>query len=83
MDCCPSADFKFLPNGIEVHQHNNQADAETYQFFPFRAIQSISYNHSRPDGGTITILIADIPYRYHFPCSHSGKEVYQQALALI
>ena len=83
MNCCPSADFNILPNGIEAKERNVQSDTTTSQFFPFSRIVSISYSHSREDGGMITIFTKTIPYRYHFPCSDSGKEIYGLLVAAL
>jgi len=86
MNCCPCADFHFLPSGVETHEKNNQADSVTLQFFPFKAIQSVRYSYSRDDGGTLSLWIlangspgaGGISYRYHFPCSDYGRQVYQK-----
>jgi hypothetical protein len=47
MNCCASADFVFLENGLRVSEKNIQADGYTLQFFPYRAIQSVRYSYTR------------------------------------
>ena len=82
MNCCPSADFTFLPKGVEVVERNTQADSKLLQFFSFTAIESVSYNYSRSDGGLIMLWIkhAKTPYRYTFPCTEEGKAIYKQII---
>ena len=74
MDCCPSADFTFFPTGVEVVEKNIQADAKTHQFFSFKAIKSVTYNHTKYDGGLITIYAFAVS-RYTFPCSEAGLSI--------
>jgi hypothetical protein len=83
MNCCPSADFKILANGIEAKEYNIQADAHTLQFFPFSNIISITYNHSRDEGGLLSITTKKTAYYYHFPCSTGGRQVYDQLIAAL
>jgi hypothetical protein len=85
MNCCPSADFTFLPNGIQVSERNIQADEKTQQFFPFKNIQAVRYSYSRSDGGTITISVgpANTSYRYTYPCSEAGRVAYDKIVANI
>jgi hypothetical protein len=82
MNCCPSADFIFLTNGIETREKNIQADEHTNVFIAFKAIDTITYTHSR-EGGLISIWVKKICYRYTFPCSESGREIYQAILKLL
>ena len=92
MNCCPSADFVYLDNGIQVTETSVQAEVYTLQFFPYRAIQSVRYNYTRGErGGTLTLWIltggsgpgpgAGLSYRYCFPCGEKGKDVFQQILS--
>ena len=85
MNCCPSADFSFLTNGIQICEQNIQADERTQQFFPYKAIQSVRYSYSRIDGGIITLSIgpANTSYRYSFPCSDAGRNTYDQIITNI
>ena len=77
MDCCPSADFTFFLTGVEVVEKNIQADAKTHQFFSFKAIKSVTYNHTKHEGGLITIYAFAIS-RYTFPCSEAGLIIYRK-----
>jgi hypothetical protein len=91
MNCCPSADIDILPNGIKVREKIIQADGHTLQFFPYRAIQSIRYNHTRGEGGILTLWIlgtggpgaGGLSYRYSFPCTDSGQKVFEEILAIL
>ena len=90
MNCCPSADIDILPNGIKVREKLIQADGHTLQFFPFRTIQSVRYNHTRGEGGILTLWIlahglsaAGLSYRYSFPCTDSGQKVFEDILAAL
>jgi hypothetical protein len=91
MNCCPSADIEILPNGLRVREKLLQADGQTLQFFPYRAIQSVRYNHTRGEGGILALWIlghgtpgaGGLSYRYSFPCGDSGKEVFEQILAAL
>ena len=91
MNCCPSADVEILANGIRVRETLVQADGRTEQFFPFRAIQSVRYNHLRGEGGVLSLWIlghgtpgaGGLSYRYSFPCTDSGKTVFEQILAAL
>lgn len=89
MNCCPSADFVFLDNGLQVSEKQIQADGYTLQFFPYRAIQSVRYTYTRGErGGTLSLWImatgspgaGGISYRYCFPCGESGKEKFEELL---
>lgn len=91
MNCCPSADIDILPNGIKVREKLIQADARTEQFFPYRAIQSVRYNHGRSEGGILALWIlgagtpgaGGLSYRYSFPCSDSGQRIFDQIMAAL
>jgi hypothetical protein len=92
MNCCPSADFEFLPNGLRVTEKELQADGYTLQFFPYRAIQTVRYSYTRGDrGGTISLWVqangtpgaGGLSYRYLFPCGETGKTMFEQLLALL
>jgi hypothetical protein len=82
MNCCPSADFTFLTNGIETREKNIQADENTHVFIAFKAIDTINYTYSKEEGGLITIWVKKICYRYTFPCS-SGKDIYDAIIRLL
>lgn len=82
MNCCPSADFTFLATGIETREKNIQADEHTSVFIAFRAIDTINYTHSK-EGGLISIWVKKICYRYTFPCSTSGQEIYEAIIKLL
>ncbi len=86
MNCCPSANIEILANGIRVQETLLQADGNVVQFFPFRAIQSVRYNHVRGEGGILALWILGqgaqgLSYRYSFPCTDSGKAVFEQIIA--
>ena len=91
MNCCPSADIEILGNGIRVREKMVQADGHTQQFFPYRAIQSVRYNHTRTEGGILALWIlgngtpgaGGLSYRYSFPCTDSGQRVFEQILAAL
>jgi hypothetical protein len=91
MNCCPSADIEILANGIHVREKLVQTDGHTQQFFPFRAIQSVRYNHTRGEGGILTLWIlghgtpgaGGLSYRYSFPCTDSGQRIFEQILAAL
>jgi len=91
MNCCPSADIEILGNGIRVREKMVQADGYTQQFFPYRAIQSVRYNHTRTEGGVLALWIlghgtpgaGGLSYRYSFPCTDSGQRVFEQILAAL
>ena len=83
MDCCPSADFTFMSTGIETCEKNIQADEYTHRFISFKAIENISYTHSRQDGGMIAIWVNKKCFRYTFPCSTGGKEVYDNIVKFL
>jgi hypothetical protein len=91
MNCCPSADIEILGNGIRVREKMVQADGYTQQFFPYRAIQSVRYNHTRTEGGILALWIlahgtpgaGGLSYRYSFPCTDSGLRVFEQILAAL
>ena len=91
MNCCPQADFTFLSNGLQVRERNIQSDTSIHQFFPYRAIQTVRYSHSRDDGGTISIWVlatgspgaGGISYRYLFPCTEAGRVAYDKLIAAI
>jgi hypothetical protein len=80
MNCCPSADFTFLPNGIETLSKNIQADEHESVFIAFKAIDSINYTYNREEGGHLAIWVKKQCYRYTFPCSESGREIYKAIL---
>jgi hypothetical protein len=91
MNCCPSADIDVLSNGIQVREKLVQTDGHTIQFFPFRAIQSVRYNHTRGEGGILALWIlaqgtpgaGGLSYRYSFPCNESGKDVFDKIIAAL
>jgi hypothetical protein len=91
MNCCPSADIDILPNGIKVREKLVQTDGHTLQFFPYRAIQSVRYNHTRTEGGILALWIlghgtpgaGGLSYRYSFPCTDSGQRVFEQIMAAL
>jgi hypothetical protein len=89
MNCCPSADIDILTNGIKVREKLVQTDGYTQQFFPYRAIQSVRYNHTRGEGGILALWIlgtggtGGLSYRYSFPCGDSGQQVFDQILAAL
>jgi hypothetical protein len=91
MNCCPSAEIEVLAQGIKVREKQVQADADILQFFPFRAIQSIRYTHTRHEGGILSLWIlghgtpgaGGLSYRYSFPCTDSGKAVFEQIVAAL
>jgi hypothetical protein len=85
---CP-ADFAFLENGLVVTERLLQSDGQTIQFFPYRAIQTVRYNHSRGERSTISIWIlgngspgaGGISYRYSFPCE-TGKNIFEKLISM-
>lgn len=83
MNCCPSADFTFMVRGFETCEKNIQADEYTHRFIPFSAIENITYTHSRQDGGMIAIWVNKQCFRYTFPCSTGGKEVYDNIVKFL
>ena len=80
MNCCPEADFEFLPNGMNTHSRNIQADGFTKQFFPFRMITNVSYTYTRTEGGSLTLRMDNKSYIYSFPCDDSGSSVYKKIM---
>ena len=80
MNCCPSADFTFLPNGIEALSKNIQADENKSVFIAFKSIDSINYTYNREEGGYLAIWVKNQCYRYSFPCSEYGREIYKTIL---
>jgi hypothetical protein len=86
MNCCPSADVDLLANGIRVRETLLQADGRTVQFFPYRAIQSVRYVHTRGEGGILALWIsgtAGLSYRYSFPCGDSGQKIFEEIMAAL
>jgi hypothetical protein len=90
MNCCPSADIEILGNGIRVCEKMVQADGHTLQFFPYRAIQSVRYNHTRGEGGILAFWIlghgggaGGLSYRYSFPCNEAGKDIFEKIIAAL
>jgi hypothetical protein len=88
MNCCPSADIDILTNGLRVREKHLQSNGYVHQFFPFRAIQSVRYSHTQTEGGNLTLWILGngspgLSYRYSFPCTDSGKAVFDQIIAAL
>jgi len=96
MNHCPTAHITFLDNGLHVSEKNNQADTNSVQFFPYRAVQSVRYTaenggQGRGQGGTLTIWIAangtpgagGLSYRYHYPCGDSGRKTFDDIIGRI
>jgi hypothetical protein len=77
MNCCPSADFIFLQNGLDIHERNIQADGVIRQFLPYKKITNLRYSYTRGDGGILTLCEK---YIYTFPCNDSGLKIYTQVL---
>jgi hypothetical protein len=88
MNCCPNADITILEKGLLASERNLQAEGHTLQFFPFRAIQTIRYTHTRGDGGTLSIWVlangspgaGGLAYKYHFPCGDTGKRLFEDIM---
>ncbi|NBO71080.1 MAG: hypothetical protein EBU66_12960 [Bacteroidetes bacterium] len=80
MNCCPSATFLFLKNGVDIQEQNIQADGVIRQFLPYKNIVSVRYNYTRGDGATLTISAGKQTYIYVFPCNDSGLVVYKTFL---
>jgi hypothetical protein len=80
MNCCPSATFHFLTNGVDIHEQNIQAEGVIRQFLPYKAIANVRYNYTRGDGATLTVSADKKTYIYLFPCNDSGLVVYNKFL---
>lgn len=88
-NCCPSAEFQFLAQGVQVRELQLQSDSTVLQFFPYRAIQSVRYSYMREEReGMLSLWIqaqgtpgaGGLSFRWRFPCSTSGEAVYQDLL---
>ena len=88
---CPQADITLLSNGIRACERNLQAEGNTIQFFPFRSVQTVRYSATRGDGGVLSIWVlasgspgaGGLAYRYGFPCSEEGKNIFERIIAAL
>ena len=91
MTCCPNASFELLAGGLQVREQQLQDNSEVYQFFPYRAIQSVRFWYDKDTReGLISVWIhaqgtpgaGGLSYRWRFPCG-GGLEKYQEIVARI
>lgn len=91
MNCCPDADFDFMPNGLQVRERNIQDGSTVYLFFPYKVITAVRYFYRREDQDSqisLWILSQGTPgagglsYRWRF-CAEGGKAKYEQLIAAL
>lgn len=89
--CCPRAEFIFLANGLQIIEKGLNS-TESYQFFPYRAIQTTRYVYDRDEReGQISIWIqgngtpgaGGLSFRWRFSCTEEGKSKYEQLLTYL
>jgi hypothetical protein len=91
MNCCPTAEFTLLDNGLQVRELMIQDDTAVTQFFPYRAIQSVRFTNSRNERESqITIWIhahgtpgaGGLSFRWRL-CQDAGQAKYEELIARI